>query len=280
MEADLELADYWTSPKVVVKCVGPKLVPFFKTVALYFAVAVGRPPSWLPCLLKCLPVAFLGVFVVLHGISLGQERHSYSRRVLLGLCLSCIGDALLVWPWGFLPGMAAFALAHACYTAAFGLQPLRPWAGAACATLAAAAAALLLPGLWGKYCRWSSLSARVLVWAVPCYSLVLMVMVWRGVSRVRLFGDLWTWTRLCSCIGAVLFAVSDAMLALDAFYLSASPAYARHAVMFTYYAAQLGIALSVVDSRTMAALSVASEAPCRPAACCPGARTPAPRLGQ
>lgn len=143
------------------KCVGPKLVPFFKTVALYFAVAVGRPPSWLPCLLKCLPVAFLGVFVVLHGISLGQERHSYSRRVLLGLCLSCVGDALLVWPWGFLPGMAAFALAHACYTAAFGLQPLRPWAGAACATLAAAAAALLLPGLWGKYRRWSSLSARV-----------------------------------------------------------------------------------------------------------------------
>ncbi|XP_042142108.1 uncharacterized protein LOC121833097 [Ixodes scapularis] len=123
-------------------------------------------------------------------------------------------------------------------------------------------------------------SGGVLVWAVPCYSLVLMVMVWRGVSRVRLFGDLWTWTRLCSCIGAVLFAVSDAMLALDAFYLSASPAYARHAVMFTYYAAQLGIALSVVDSRTMAALSVASEAPCRPATCCPGARTPAPRLGQ
>ncbi|KFM64815.1 hypothetical protein X975_01536, partial [Stegodyphus mimosarum] len=34
-----EFSAYWTSPKVVLKCVGPKLVPFFKTVAIYFVLA-------------------------------------------------------------------------------------------------------------------------------------------------------------------------------------------------------------------------------------------------
>lgn len=247
-DMDQELADYWTSPKIVVKCVGPKLVPFFKTVAIYFVLAISWQPSWLGCLLKCLPVGFLGVFVVLHGISLGDKRHSYSRRVLIGLVFSCMGDALLVWPSSFLPGMLSFGIAHLFYIAAFGSQPLNPWAGGVCAAFVAAGTVLLMPTLSGVY-----------VVAVPLYGLVLMCMVWRGVSRVRLFEDLWTWTKLCSCFGGILFAASDSLIALDLFYLAAPPRYIRHAVMLTYYAAQLGIALSVVDSRTMAAISVANE---------------------
>lgn len=256
---DDELSDYWTSPKVVVKCVGPKLVPFLKTVALYFVVAISWQPSWLGCLLKCLPVAFLMVFVVLHGISLGDARHCYSRRVLFGLGLSCLGDALLVWPWGFLPGMAAFGAAHVFYIAAFGTRPLNPWAGAVCLACIAAAATLLLPNLNGVY-----------LFAVPLYGFVLMVMVWRGVSRVRFFDDLWTWTKLCSCFGGILFAASDLLIALNLFYLSTPPSYIQHVIMLSYYAAQLGIALSVVDCRTMAAISAANEqpAPCRNGSSC------------
>lgn len=251
---DEELSYYWTSPKVVVKCVGPKLVPFLKTVALYFVVAISWQPSWLGCLLKCLPVGFLMVFVVLHGISLGDARHCYSRRVLFGLGLSCLGDALLVWPWGFLPGMAAFGAAHLFYIAAFGTRPFNPWAGAVCLAFVAATASLLLPGLHGIY-----------LWAVPLYGVVLMIMVWRGVSRVRFFDELWTWTKLCSCFGGILFAASDTLIAFNLFYLSTPPSYIQHVIMLSYYAAQLGIALSVVDCRTMAAISAANEqkAPCR-----------------
>lgn len=107
--------------------------------------------------------------------------------------------------------------------------------------------------------------AGIYLWAVPLYGVVLMAMVWRGVSRVCFFDELWTWTKLCSCFGGVLFAASDTLIAFNLFYLSTPPPYIQHLIMLSYYAAQLGIALSVVDCRTMAAISAASEqkAPCR-----------------
>lgn len=56
------------------KSVGPKLVPFFKTVAIYFVVFIPEEnPSLLAMFIKCLPVASLLLFVVMHGISLGNE---------------------------------------------------------------------------------------------------------------------------------------------------------------------------------------------------------------
>ncbi len=83
-------------------------MPFFKTVAIYLVLDTS-PYIWLTCLLKCLPIIWLCIFVVLHGISFG-DKHLYSRRVLFGLVLSCLGDALLVWPTFFLWGMLAFGL--------------------------------------------------------------------------------------------------------------------------------------------------------------------------
>ncbi|XP_064480680.1 lysoplasmalogenase TMEM86A-like isoform X2 [Ornithodoros turicata] len=249
-----EVIDHWTSPKIVLKCVGPKLVPFFKSVAIYFVLAISRQPSWFGCLLKCLPIVFLGVFVVLHGISLGDKKHCYSRRILFGLCFSCLGDALLVWPSGFLAGMLSFGVAHLFYISAFKMDPLNPWAGAVCLAILAGGSALLMPGLYGVY-----------TWAVPFYGFLLMFMVWRGVSRVRFFDDLWTWTKLCSCFGCILFAASDCIIALKMFFLRESPPYTQHVIMMLYYAAQLGVALSVVDSRTMAVISAASESKVLPA---------------
>ena len=80
-------------------------------------------------------------------------------------------------------------------------------------------------------------------------------MVWRAVSRVQLFDDLWTWTKLCSCGGGILFALSDLILGLNKF-VSPIP-YANMLIMISYYAAQLGIALSVVDNTSIAIISAA-----------------------
>lgn len=49
------------------------------------------------------------------------------------------------------------------------------------------------------------------------------------------------------CLGGILFAASDALLALDRFVTPL--VHSQILVMTTYYAAQLMIALSVVDSR-------------------------------
>lgn len=94
-----------------------------------------------------------------------------------------------------------------------------------------------------------------MVVSVPVYTFLLMFMVWRAVSRVQLFNDLWTWTKLCSCGGGILFALSDLILGLNKF-VSPIP-YANMLIMLTYYAAQLGIALSVVDNTSIAIISAA-----------------------
>lgn len=56
------------------KSVGPKLVPFFKTVAIYFVVFLPHDvPSFLAMLLKCLPIISLMIFVLLHGMNLTDQ---------------------------------------------------------------------------------------------------------------------------------------------------------------------------------------------------------------
>lgn len=237
-----EFSDYWTSPKIVLKCVGPKLVPFFKTVAIYFVLATPFP-SWFACLIKSLPVVCLCGFVLIHGMSLG-EKHAYARRILSGLIFSCIGDVMLIWPCCFMWGMISFGVAHLLYISAFGMKPVNSLAGLVCAAAGMAATLILISGCHGPY--------FVLV---PLYTFLLMFMVWRAVARVQLFEDLWTWTKLCSCGGGILFAISDCLLGLNMFH-SPIP-YANMLIMVTYYAAQLGIALSVVDSTSIAVISAA-----------------------
>ena len=97
------------------KSIGPKLVPFFKTAAVFFVLFgdESRSESALCCIIKCLPIISLMFFVLLHGMSF-SEYYSYSRKVLAGLVFSCIGDACMVWSTAgyFIPGVAAFASAQ------------------------------------------------------------------------------------------------------------------------------------------------------------------------
>lgn len=73
---------------------------------------------------------------------------------------------------------------------------------------------------------------------------MITIMIWRAITglQVSVRGKAWQWTKLCACIGAVSFGISDLILGLNKFY-SPIP-FARAIVMVTYYGAQLGIALS------------------------------------
>lgn len=220
-----------------VKSIGPKLVPFFKTVAIYFVVFLPfNVPSVLSTILKCLPILSLMLFVVLHGMSLGDE-YKYSRRILVGLIFCCLGDAFLIWPGYFELGMLSFAIGHINYILAFGFQPLNLTLGVCLCAINIMGLAYLMPGLHG-----------VLVPGVTIYTFILTTMMWRAIARAQFFEDLWTWSKLCSCMGAILFVISDLILGLDRFKFSIE--YSQALVMSTYYAAQLGIALSVVDAKT------------------------------
>lgn len=59
-------------------------------------------------------------------------RYAYSRRVLLGLILSGVGDTFLVWNETFYHGLLAFFFAQLFYISAFGFYPFNIYV---CATV-------------------------------------------------------------------------------------------------------------------------------------------------
>ncbi|KAK0159875.1 hypothetical protein PV328_007345 [Microctonus aethiopoides] len=222
------------SPLQVLKNIGPKLVPFFKSVCVYFVLLAEQPSLHTACF-KCLPIISLILFVLLHGMNLSDE-YTFSRRILTGLIFSCLGDAFIVWPNLFIVGMAMFSIAQLMYITAFGFTPLNLKLGGVIYLLCSIVIYILMPGLNG-----------VLVIGVPIYTTLLGTMSWRAISRVVFFkGQPWTWTKLCSGIGSIFFVMSDTLLGFHHFYYPIP--YATISIMLTYYAAQLGIALSTVDS--------------------------------
>lgn len=240
-----------TRPLTVIKSAGPKLVPFFKTCAIFFVLFPVDEKShapWVLCIAKIAPILSLIAFVLLHGISLTSEQYSYSRRILLGLITSAIGDLFLVFSEQFfLHGMAAFGIAQGLYASAFGLYPLNLPAGVGVASM----------GLMFFAYVTSAIQNPVLVIALGFYVALISTMAWRAIARVQFFDELWTWTKLCSCVGAVIFAISDGTIAINKFVFPVP--YEHVIVMSTYYCAQLLIALSVVDSQTDKVIAISHQ---------------------
>ncbi len=152
---------------------------------------------------KAATVVLLAAAALTHPIP--RER----RWLIAALVFSAAGDFLLAMPWwppSFVLGLAAFLVAHLCFLAALIplMSPSAPRLGAA-AVLVAACAALLV---W----FWPRLIAEKMAVPVSIYIAVLGAMV-----CAALLARLPTpWTAL----GAVCFAVSDAMIGIGKFVLA------------------------------------------------------------
>ena len=176
----------------------------------------------------------LAIAAVAHPIV--RER----RWLMPALLFSAAGDWLLAIPWwtpSFVTGLGAFLLAHLCYLAA--LAPLARKAQRSRARLIAvavtvAACAALLVWFWPKLGRGG------LTLPVAVYIGVLCAMV-----CVALLARLPTpWTAL----GAVCFAVSDAMIGIGRFVLE-SDALAVP-IWWAYAASQILITAGLFFGRT------------------------------
>ncbi|HZY04937.1 MAG TPA: lysoplasmalogenase [Anaeromyxobacteraceae bacterium] len=149
---------------------------------------------------------------------------SHERWILVGLCLSALGDLLLLSASrrAFLAGLTAFLLAHLAYAVAF--RPLAspsPWAAAAIL----AATALVLRWLWPHLGR-----MRL---PVIAYCAVIGLMLWLalGVDRPEIR------------LGGLLFWLSDLLVARHRF-VRAEPRN-RLVGLPLYYAGQYLIALAL-----------------------------------
>jgi uncharacterized membrane protein YhhN len=164
----------------------------------------------------------------------------YRRAILLGMAFSCIGDIALMLPFdAFVPGLIAFLLAHLCYIVAFraGFRAGRGLLLAA--ALLAVFAGINLAGLWPLLPNDLRIPVVVYVVVLALMATLALARAWANNAATPSAPTSARW----AAIGAVLFVISDSVLAWDRFG-GGLPA-ATLCVLSTYYAAQYCIARSV-----------------------------------
>ena len=167
-------------------------------------------------------------------LALFAPKNRYKIAVVLGLLLSLMGDIFLMLPSDqFLIGLICFLITHICYIIAFLSdsrfgRPLWPY------VLLAAIGIIIFTAL-------SRGIVTSMKFPVAIYAGALSFMTAQAIARnlqQRSTGSLF------AAIGAVLFLISDTLLAYDRFL---TPFEASNAVILaTYYPAQYFIALSAV----------------------------------
>lgn len=204
-------------------------------LAAILSSVLGTNWLWLHYISKPLATALLLVIVwrILAPIST-----RYKWAVFAGLVFSLCGDIFLMLPQDyFVPGLICFLITHCFYLGAltgdvrFGAKPLT---FLACMVLAT----FMVWGLWTHL-------APDLKLPVAAYALVLGLMAAQAISRAQVLS---TRTARLAAIGAVLFMVSDSLLAYGKFRFDIP--LGRLWVLATYFAAQWFIARSTALTRT------------------------------
>ncbi|HKI11152.1 MAG TPA: lysoplasmalogenase [Candidatus Acidoferrum sp.] len=160
------------------------------------------------------------------------RKDRYSLWITIGLMFSLAGDVLLLTPdHFFLLGLSAFLLTHIAYLIAFTRDTLFP----------ARRGVWILYLLFAACCNFllfSRLPAG-LRFPVAVYSVFLVSMAAQAMGRSIL---LRTSAARLAAVGALLFVLSDGLLAFDRFY--ALLRFAPLLILVPYYAAQWLIASS------------------------------------
>ena len=184
------------------------------------------------------PLAMLvaiGVVVSHTRVTGGPRR--FDLLLIAALVFSLAGDAFLMFPGYFIPGLVSFLVAHLAYIALFreGV-PWFPSRRALVATLGIGTA--MYAFLW-----WGGLPAA-LRGPVAAYVLVIALMAAQAIGRATLHRD---GAALTVALGAGFFMASDALLATNRF-VSPLPM-PQVWVLSTYYVAQVLIVMGVLRGR-------------------------------
>ena len=218
-----------TSPSAAFKWRSILLFALGFAAAIVFIITDKEENFWLHLISKLIPVLAMALWLALLP---GKGR--YQRAVIAGLLLSALGDLLLSWSdETFLPGLIAFLLGHVVYIFAFTRDGRGLYLGRALAAYAYGALA------YGYL--YTAGDLREMTAPILAYVIVICTMLWRAACRVGALGidERSAWVGLA---GAAFFTFSDTLLALGMF--AGQRPLGPHAVIITYWIAQLGITLS------------------------------------
>ncbi|AOF85438.1 yhhN-like family protein [Hydrogenophaga sp. RAC07] len=183
------------------------------------------------------PLTMLVAMAVVLGHVRGSGGLQRSNGLLPGaLALSLAGDAFLMFPGYFIPGLVSFLLAHLAYIALFRQGvPWFPSQRALVATLGIGAAMYAF--------LWQGGLPAALRAPVAAYVLVIALMAAQAIGRATVHR---TATAIGVALGAAFFMLSDSLLAINKF-VSPLPM-SQVWVLSTYYAAQILIVMNMVRS--------------------------------
>lgn len=223
-----------------------KLIGFVLYVVLYYSVlnvnTAWPPESIKTVFFKVMPVIHL-MFVVTstsmeEDVKVKSSRYRWS--VVFALMACAVGDCCQVFAEYFYHSVIMFGIAHLLYIRAFGICPLGSGPVAASfAVLTVAYYFFLVHGLQWLFMKLIGVTNLLLLFVMAWRSVVVWLAEKSSVSFL-------------ACLGSLLFIVADAMFIVDKFYGSFSQA--PFWIMLTYYAAQLGVALSACDTYTQSLL--------------------------
>lgn len=181
---------------------------------------------------KTLIIPFLAIYFWQVSIAL---KGTYIRKAIIGaLIFSWLGDTLLLWQPFFLYGLGAFLMAHICYIIAFKFSQRQPFRigtvnflqlffyNLPIYLLAAFVYFLVNPGL-------GSMKIPVVI-----YIIIIVMMATTARERFKETSPESFWQVF---IGAVLFMISDSMIAINMFFKPFPEASVL--IMGTYVLAQL-----------------------------------------
>ena len=208
----------------------PTILTIFAALAVLITIFAYEWPSlWLAYVFK--PLATLLIIAIAFQ-NWAHSKSAYSKWILIGLCFSLVGDVLLIWPnQYFLAGLAVFLLTHVAYLTAFTRDCKFPaslpiWM--VYLVVAAAFFVMLFPTL-----------PAGLRLPVAVYAAFLSTMAGQAMSRFLLRRSR---SSQCAALGALLFLLSDLLLAFHRFHRPLL--YSTVLILAPYYIGQWFIASS------------------------------------
>ena len=199
----------------------------FGVTAVAFLAGLAFDNDAMRLAFKALPAVVLAV-----GVFLTEPRTVFRRIVAVGLAFGAAGD-LLLEIGTFVPGLVAFLIGHVLYIVAFVRLTTKPalLVGLPYFLIGAALTAFVADG------------ADDLLVPVIVYAIVISVMGWRTAA---LIGEIPIRVAAPLAVGAGLFIVSDALIAINRFHTEIPGD--DWWIMLTYLSAQGLIALGAVRS--------------------------------
>lgn len=199
------------------------LIGLITIIGIIYIFFVPAEPVGFKIFMKLIPMALIILFALTTKSNLPRI---YKRIIIAGLFVCMIADGVIYW---FLAGLITFFIGHLFYIFAFrqmSQKPMPKWAGILLLLYSVGMA------IWIAGSQFQ-VGETVLGFAIIAYIFIILMMGWTAIQ-----------TRFpLAIVGALLFIVSDSILAINRFVYPIASHEAL--IMITYYAAQVFIAASI-----------------------------------